>query len=285
MIKETKQLLGAHVSIAGGVHNAIANGEKIGANAIQIFSKNQTRWQAKPLLDEDAARFKEIWKNSSIKEIVIHDSYLINLCSPDKIMLSKSRDAFSDEIARAEKLGIRFLVFHPGSHLNSGEESGLKTIADSLNRIIKTKPDYQVRLLIEATAGQGTNLGYKFEHIAAIINQVTKKERVGVCLDTAHIFAAGYDLRTQDAYESTMSEFDSIIGFDNLFCFHLNDSKKEFGSRVDRHNHIGEGFLGIDPFRRLMNDSRLTKIPKLLETPGDETDFRRNLDLLKSLIE
>ena len=284
MNKNKEQFLGAHVSIAGGLYNAIANGEKIGANAIQIFSKNQTRWLTKPLLQQDAIKFQQAWKNSSIKEIVIHDSYLINLGSPDSTILNKSRDAFLDEIERADMLGIRFLVFHPGSHINSGEKTGIKTIADSLNLIINKHPDYQLRLLLEATAGQGTNLGYKFEQLAEIINRVEDKTKVGVCLDTAHIFAAGYDLRTPETYDKTISEFDSIVGLDNLFCFHINDSKKEFNSHVDRHEQIGEGFLGIEPFRRLLNDPRLTEIPKLLETPGDETDFKRNLDLLKSLI-
>jgi len=282
---EKEHLLGAHVSISGGVWNAIANGENIGANAIQIFSKNQTRWVSKPLTDEDAYKFKDAWKNSSIKEIVIHDSYLINLGSPDKINLKKSQDAFLDEIERAEKLGIYYLVFHPGSHLKSGETIGLRTIAASLNKMIDATPDYHVRLLLEATAGQGTNLGYKFEQLATIIDLVENKQRMGVCLDTAHIFTAGYDIRTAETYEKTISEFDSIIGLQNLYCFHFNDSKKEHGSKVDRHNHIGEGFLGFEPFRLILNDSRLTKIPKLLETPGDENDFKRNLELLKSLIE
>ena len=279
-----KQILGAHVSISGGVYNAIANGEKIGATAIQIFSKNQTRWVSKPLSDEDAEKFKTTWVNSSIKEVIIHDSYLINLGSPDETMLEKSREAFLDEIERAEKLGIRYLVFHPGSHLKSGEEIGLKTIADSLSKMIEKTPDYQVRLLLEATAGQGTNLGYTFEQLAQIIELVENKDRMGVCLDTAHIFAAGYDIRTPETYDKTMTDFDEILGFDSLFCFHINDSKKELSSKVDRHHNIGEGFLGLDPFRFILNDSRLAHIPKLLETPGDEEDYKRNLKILRSLI-
>lgn len=278
------QLLGAHVSISGGVYNAIANGEKIGATAIQIFSKNQTRWISKPLTDEDAEKFKNAWINSTIKEVVIHDSYLINLGSPDETTLNKSRNAFLDEIERAAKLGIRYLIFHPGSHLNSGEEIGLKTIADSLNVMIDKTPDYNVRLLLEVTAGQGTNLGYKFEQLSQIIKMVDKKDRMGICLDTAHIFAAGYDIRSKETYEKTMADFDSILGFDKLFCFHINDSKKEISSRVDRHDHIGEGFLGLEPFRYILNDTRFTHIPKLLETPGDEEDFKRNLKTLRSLI-
>lgn len=282
-MKKDQLLLGAHVSIAGGVFNAIANGEALGANAIQIFSKNQTRWVAKPLSDEDADKFKKAWEDSSICEVVVHDSYLINLGSPDVALLNKSRDAFLDEIERAEKLGIRYLVFHPGSHLKAGEEIGLQTIAESLNRMIAATPGYGVRLLLETTAGQGTNLGYQFEQLATVLEKVEIRERMGVCLDTAHIFAAGYDLRTPEAYEKTLSEFDAILGLENLFCFHFNDSKKDLGSRVDRHDHIGEGLLGIEPFRMIINDPRFTQIPKLLETPGTPEDFKRNLDLLKSL--
>jgi len=217
----TPQLLGAHVSISGGIFKAIENGENIGANAIQIFSKNQTRWMSKPLTDEDADKFKRAWYHSSIKEVVIHDSYLINLGSPDPTGLNKSRAAFLDEIERAEKLGIGYLVFHPGSHLNSSLETGLKTVAESLNRMIVATPNYSVRLLLEATAGQGTNLGYTFEQLAAIIDMVEAKQRMGVCLDTAHIFAAGYDIRTPENYEMTIATFDSVLGLQNLFCIHL----------------------------------------------------------------
>lgn len=279
-----EQLLGAHVSISGGVYKAIANGEKIGATAIQIFSKNQTRWVAKPLSDEDTEKFKTARENSTIKEVVIHDSYLINLGSPKEETLQKSRDAFLDEIERAEKLGIGYLVFHPGSHLNTGEESGLKKIAESLNLMIDQTPDYRVRLLLEVTAGQGTNLGYRFEQLAEIMAQVENKKRMGVCLDTAHIFAAGYDIRTPETYRNTMTQFDSVLGLDNLFCIHMNDSKKELGSRVDRHDNIGDGFIGIEPFKMIVNDSRLLKVPKILETPGGEEEFMKNLELLKSFL-
>ena len=280
-----ENLLGAHVSIAGGVYNAISNGEKIGANAIQIFSKNQNRWVNKPLTDEDAQKFREMWAASPIREVVIHDSYLINLGSPDPALLQKSRDAFLDEMDRAEKLGVKFLVFHPGSHMKAGEEIGLNTIADSLNVLLGARPDYQVKLLLETTAGQGTNLGYTFEQLAYIRERVEEKERVGVCLDTAHVFAAGYDLRTPETYEATVQKFDEVLGLDNLFAIHLNDTNKELGSRVDRHEHIGQGLLGVETFRRLINDPRFVALPKVLETPGKEEDFKRNLDLLKSLLD
>ena len=279
-----ENLLGAHVSIAGGVFNAIPNGERIGANAIQIFSKNQTRWVSKPLSDEDAQKFRQAWAESSIREVVIHDSYLINLGSPDPALLEKSRNAFLDEMDRAEKLGVRYLVFHPGSHMKAGEEVGLNTIADSLNRLLAARPDYQVKLLLEVTAGQGTNLGYTFEQLAYIRDRVNGKERVGICLDTAHAFAAGYELRTPEGYEETFRKFDAILGLENLFAIHLNDTNKELGSHVDRHEHIGQGLLGVETFRRLINDPRFVALPKLLETPGKEEDFKRNLDLLKSLL-
>ncbi len=284
-LKSKNLLVGAHVSIAGGVYNAIVNGEKIGATAIQMFSKNQTRWISKPLSDEDAAKFRNDWQDSSIQEIIIHDSYLINLGSPDPVLLQKSRDAFLDEVERAEKLGVRYLIFHPGSHLETGEDVGLKTIAESMNSVIDARPGYDVKLLLETTAGQGTNLGYTFEQLAQIMELVEDKRRQGVCLDTAHVFAAGYDIRTKETYEAMFAEFDSIIGLENLLAIHVNDSKKELGSRVDRHENIGEGLLGKEPFRFLMNDSRFTNVPKLLETPGTEEDFRRNLFLLRSLVE
>ena len=279
-----ENLLGAHVSIAGGVFNAIANGERIGANAIQIFSKNQTRWVSKPLSEEDAGKFRQAWAASSIREVVIHDSYLINLGSPDTALLEKSRAAFLDEMDRAEKLGVRYLVFHPGSHMKAGEEAGLNTIAESLNLLLAARPDYRVKLLLEVTAGQGTNLGYSFEQLAYIRGRVNERDRLGVCLDTAHVFAAGYELRTPDGYEETIRKFDEILGLQNLFAIHLNDTNKELGSRVDRHEHIGQGLLGVETFRRLINDPRFVAVPKLLETPGKEEDFKRNLDLLKSLL-
>ncbi len=277
-------LLGAHVSIGGGIYNAIANGEKIGANVIQIFSKNQTRWQSKPLSDEEAAKFQSAWQASSIREVVIHDSYLINLGSPEPEMLEKSRQAFLDEIERAAKLGIQRLIFHPGSHLNAGEETGLNTIAASLNRLIEITPQLPVRLLLETTAGQGTNLGYHFEQLALIIDRVENKDRVGVCLDTAHVFAAGYDLRSAAELNHTLAQFDAILGLQNLFAIHINDSKKSLGSRVDRHDHIGAGLLGVETFRLIVNEPRLAQVAKILETPGDEADFARNLALLKSLV-
>lgn len=276
-------LLGAHVSIAGGVFNAPGRGEKIGCTAIQIFSKNQRQWKVKELTIDEIEKFKSELKKSTIKSVIVHDSYLINLGSPNKDMLEKSRTSFGIEMQRAEELGLPYLVFHPGS-CDVGEERGLRTIAESLNILLTHYQNFKLILLLETTAGQGSSLGYRFEQLAEIIHIVEQKDRVGICFDTAHVFAAGYDIRTKEAYELTFKAFDNILGLKSLKAFHLNDSKKELGSRVDRHEHIGKGLIGIDAFRYLLNDPRFTKNPKVLETPGTEEDFKRNLDLLKSLI-
>lgn len=279
-------LLGAHTSIAGGVDTAIDRAEKLGFNAMQIFTKNNNRWNAKPLDDKDIKIFRDKLEKSHIKFVVTHDSYLINLCAKDNELLIKSRNAFIEELERCEQLGIPHLNFHPGAHGGQGEEEGIKMIAESLNIAHEKTPGYKVTSMLEATAGQGTNLGYKFEHLAKIIEQVDQKERMTVCIDTAHIFAAGYDIKNQDAYEKVIKDFDSIIGLDRLQCFHMNDSKKELGSRVDRHDHIGEGFIGIEGFTNIMNDDRLTHIPKILETPKGKEQLEdiENLNKLKSLI-
>ncbi len=276
-------LLGAHVSIAKGIYLAPGRGEEIGANAIQIFSKNQNQWVGKPLSPEDAEKFRQAWKESSIERVVIHDSYLINLGSADETLLRKSREAFLDEMDRAEMLGVPDLVFHPGSYRKETEEFGLNQIVASLNFVLALRPGYRVRLLLETTAGQGTNLGYTFEQLARIREGVEQKERTGICLDTAHIFAAGYDIRTRDAYDATMSQFDAILGLENLRAIHLNDSKKPLGSRVDRHENIGKGLIGLDAFRFLMTDPRLEMIPKILETPGGPEAFKEDIKTLKAL--
>ncbi len=276
-------LVGAHVSIAKGVYLAPGRGEEIGANAIQIFSKNQSQWVGKPISQEDADKFKKAWQESTIEAVVIHDSYLINLGSPDEALLEKSRAAFLDEMDRAELLGVPNLVFHPGSYLKETEEFGLNKIIESLNVVLKKRPNAKVRLLLETTAGQGTNLGYTFEQLAAIREGVEQKERTGICLDTAHIFAAGYDIRTRDAYEATMDKFQNVLGLENLFVIHTNDSKKPLGSRVDRHENIGKGLIGLDAFRFLVTDPRLENIPKILETPGGTEAFKEDIRTLKAL--
>lgn len=281
-----KQLLGAHTSIAGGVSKSVDLAESLGFTAMQIFTKNNNRWEAKPLDKIEINSFKTKLKNSKIKFVVTHDSYLINLCANDKSILEKSRNAFIDELTRCEQLGIPHLNFHPGAHGGIGEAEGIKIIAESLNIIHDKTIDYKVSSMIELTAGQGTSIGYKFEHIRDIINQVDEKKRITICIDTAHIFAAGYDIKDPNNYKKVMKEFDDTIGLDRLKCFHINDSKKELGSRVDRHDHIGKGFIGLEGFSNIMNDKRLVNIPKILETPKGKNQLEdlENLKKLKSLI-
>ncbi len=263
--------LGAHVSAAGGVENAPVNAFKIGAKAFGLFTKNQRQWVAKPLQDENIKKFKENCEKYGFGpgQILPHDSYLINLGHPEKQGLKKSRDAFLDEMQRCEQLGIDRLNFHPGSHLNkTDEESCLKTIAESVNIALdKTRG---VTAVIENTAGQGTNMGRLFEEIKFIIDHVEDKSRVGVCIDTAHAYSAGYDLKSEEGYEQTLRDLERIIGLKYLKGMHLNDSKKAAGSRVDRHDLIGKGTLGADVFIRIMNDPRFDNIPLILETPDPD---------------
>jgi deoxyribonuclease-4 len=276
-------LLGAHVSTAGGVDNAPRNGQKLGCEAIQVFTRNQMQWQARPLSKQVVAAFRRGMDECGIYMAVSHDSYLINLGSGDPVVHQKSLDAFADEIERCEQLGILFLVFHPGSHVGAGEVAGLQRIADNLNRVLLQKPNYRTQVLLENTAGQGSNVGYCFEHLAEILAKSEFPGRLGVCLDTCHLHAAGYDLRTRSSYEATFWEFDATIGLDRLKVFHLNDSKRGLGSRVDRHENIGQGELGLEPFRLLINDPRFANCPMLLETPGGDKAYRRDLKILRSL--
>ncbi len=279
-------LLGAHTSTSGGVSKAIERAKQLNFEAIQIFTKNNNRWFAKPLEEQEINNFRTLDDKSIIKFIVSHDSYLINLCATKPELLQKSQIAFIDELTRCELLGIPYLNFHPGSHTGRGEDDGLKVIADSINFAHSETKNFSVSSMLEITAGQGTTLGYKFEHINKIIEMVEEKNRMSVCIDTAHMFAAGYDFRDEESYYNTMQEFDEIIGLEKLKCFHLNDSKKELGSKVDRHEHIGKGFIGLDGFRNIMNDERLGKIPKILETPKGKEQFEalENIKTLKNLI-
>lgn len=279
-------LLGAHTSISGGVSKAVERADKLNFTAMQIFSKNNNRWKAKPLDPTEVSNFKTKINNSSIEFVVVHDSYLINLCSKNKEILDKSRKAFVDEIKRCAELEIEHLNFHPGAHSGQGEEDGLKIIAESINMAHDETKNLNVSSMLETTAGQGTNLGYSFEHLAKIIDQVEDKNRMTVCIDTAHIFAAGYDIKDEKSFEKVISNFDKIVGLDRLKCFHINDSKKELGSRVDRHEHLGEGFIGLDGFKNIINDERLKHIPKILETPKgkDQKEDLKNLQVLKNLL-
>ncbi|MBO7370268.1 MAG: deoxyribonuclease IV [Campylobacter sp.] len=276
--------IGAHVSASGGVFNAPINAKNIGADAFALFVKNQRQWSAKPLSDDDIAKFKANLATSGIKSdhILAHDSYLINLGHPDEILRKKSVEAFIDEVERCEKLGIKLLNFHPGSHLNEiSAEICLQNIANSLNFAIANTSG--VKLVIENTAGQGSNLGFKFEQIAYIIERVENKNRIGVCIDTCHAFAGGYDFRTKKSYEKTMSEFDRIIGYKFLSGMHLNDTKNELGVRKDRHESLGRGFLGLSSFENIMNDKQIDEIPLILETI-DESIWADEIKILRNMI-
>ncbi len=276
--------IGAHVSAQGGVENAPLNASEIGANAFALFTKNQRQWVAKPLTPESIAAFRENCEKGGFQpfQILPHDSYLINLGHPEKEALQKSRDAFLDEIQRCEQLGLDRLNFHPGSHLNQISVSeSLALVAESINQVLdKTRG---VIAVIENTAGQGSNLGHTFEQIREIIDQVEDKSRVGVCIDTCHSYSAGYDLKTSEGAAAVFAEFDQIIGFQYLKGMHLNDTKKELGSRVDRHDVLENGLLGMDVFRFIMNDSRFDNIPLILETP-DDARWAGEIQLLRSLI-
>jgi len=277
------QPLGAHVSIAGGVENAIARGEEIGATAIQIFTKNASQWRAKPISAESAAAFKANWQNSAIGAILAHDSYLINLAAADPAKRLKSKSAYLDELQRCALLGVPQLVMHPGSHLGDGEEVGLKRVVESFRAILEEAPE-TVTTLLETTAGQGSNLGWRFEHLAEIMEKLPRG-RFGVCFDTCHVFTAGYDLSSREGYERVMAQFDRLIGVEQIRAFHLNDCKKPCGSRVDRHEHVGRGTIGEAGFAALMQDQRFAAVPKILETPKGENnaDDLRNLALLRRL--
>ncbi len=274
-------ILGAHMSIAGGVDKAIERGASIDCDAIQIFVKNNNQWFAKEQTKEEIERFKKLQKETNIF-VFAHTGYLINLASPKEDVYEKSMESMLGEIIRCQKLDIPYLVLHPGSHLGTGEETGIKKIIKSLNKLFKETKKSTVKVLLETTSGQGTNLGYKFEHISEIIAGISEKTRTGVCFDTCHSFSAGYDIKSKDGYKKTMEEFDKIIGIKNLLAFHINDSKFPMGQKKDRHEHIGQGFLGLEAFENILNDKRFKNIPMVLETPKDE-DLKEDVENLKTL--
>ncbi len=282
-MKKEKALLGAHVSIAGGFYKAIKRGEAIGCTAIQIFTKSGRSWFAKKITDEEADKFKQAQKNSTIKIVVAHTSYLINIGSNKPETEKKSVDALSVELNRCEKLGIPYLVLHPGAHTGAGEEECIKKIAENLDKVL-SKSNGKTMILLELTAGQGTNVGYKFEHIKQICSLCKEKKHIGVCLDTCHIFSAGYDI-SPNGYKSVMDEYKKILGIRSLKVIHLNDSKTELGSRKDRHENIGKGKIPLKTFNLIMNDKDLTGIPKILETPvRDESGYVDEIKLLKKMV-
>ncbi len=283
-MSNTTPLLGAHMSTAGGLHEAINRGTSIDCTAIQFFSKNNRQWYAKPLDQESVDLFKKTLAASAIRTTVIHASYLINIGSPDEATRKRSLSALITEYERASTLGVDYLVFHPGSHRNAGEQACLERIAEGINTLFAHCPSSATTLLLETMAGQGTNTCYTFEQMATIYSLIQQKERVGICLDTCHIFAAGYDIA--HAYEQVMQQFDTELGFSLLKVIHVNDSKKACGSRVDRHEHIGKGEIGLEAFGLLMNDKRLKDVAKILETPKDSLEEdRMNLGILRNLLE
>ena len=280
-------LLGAHMSTSGGVYSAFARGVSIGCTTMQVFVKNNNRWQARPYTDADIENYKTEEAKARVAPVVAHAAYLINLCAPDLTILKKSRTAFADELTRCEALGIKALIVHPGAHMGAGESPGIKRIAESLNLAHRQTSGFSVLSALESTAGQGSALGYRFEHLRDIIDRIEEKDRMAVCLDTCHLLAAGYDIRTQGGWEKTIGEFVDVVGIHRLVAVHVNDSKKELGSRVDRHEHIGRGKIGLEGFRALMNDPRLVDVPKILETPKSEDMHEdvENMSVLRSLAE
>jgi deoxyribonuclease-4 len=282
----SRPLLGAHVSIAGGVAESIGRGKSIGCDCIQIFTKSSRQWKSKPYTEEEIATFKRNLRESEIGCVVAHDSYLVNLGAPDEALRKKSVAGFIDEIERCEALGIPWLVAHPGSHVGSGEDAGIATIAKSIDEAHTACPGYTVKVALEITAGQGSNLGYSFQQMGRIFNAVKENDRLRLCFDTEHAFAAGYDISNEEGYQRTFTELDEHIGIKRIVAFHLNDSLKPFNSRVDRHEHIGKGHLGTKTFERLLHDKRFFGIPMCLETePGPEMkDIAPDLVTLKGLL-
>lgn len=288
--------LGAHLSIAGGLPRAVDRAEASGCQALQIFTKSAGQWRARELPPEEIALFRRRVRQTKIRPVVAHNSYLINLAAADATLRTRSIESLRDELDRAEALGLDGLVMHPGSYTSGTEKGGLRMIADGLAEILASRPEGRTRILLEHTAGQGTNLGHRFEHLAEIIDRLGGSPRLGVCLDTCHLLVAGYDICSEAGYQETFRQFGAIVGFPRLKAFHMNDSKKPCASRVDRHEHIGKGCLGLAPFRRIVNDPRFAKLPMLLETPKLDTSQSRrlsdidpldkiNLDVLRRLIQ
>ncbi|HEX4963988.1 MAG TPA: deoxyribonuclease IV [Thermoanaerobaculia bacterium] len=277
--------LGAHVSVAGGMPKAIERATALGCTAAQVFVKNANQWQWRELGDEEVAAFRAARAASPVGPVVAHAGYLINLCATDPALLTRSREALADELTRCARLGVDGLVLHPGAHLGAGEEAGIDRVAASLDAVLSALPEVPTRVLLENTAGQGSCLGHRLEHLAAIRARVASPRRVGVCLDTCHAFAAGYAIHRRQGYEDFLSEVEERLGVAAVGCFHLNDSRRPFGSRRDRHAHVGEGEIGLAAFARLLHDPRLRSIPMVLETEtGDDMEgHRRDLEVLRRL--
>jgi len=277
--------LGCHVSIENSLEAAPMRGRELGCDAIQIFTSNQMQWKGVPVADETAEKFLNYQAEHKIAIVIAHDSYLVNLASPEPVKLAMSRKAFIEEIRRSQALKIPYIVFHPGSHMGAGVDFALRKIAESLDYAIEKTPDCRPMFLLETTAGQGTNVGNAFEELRQIIDYSAHPERLGICFDTCHAYAAGYDLVSPVKYDETFARFDDVIGLSRLKCFHLNDSKKPLGSRVDRHANLGDGFLGWEVFYRLINDDRFGNLPMILETPGGDENFAKEIASLKKALE
>ncbi len=275
--------LGAHMSIAGGLHLALERGKAVGCSVVQLFVKNQVQWEARPLTEEDVRLFKKARRATGISVVFAHSTYLINLATPAKVEWRRAVDAFADELERAEALGLRFVVVHPGSHKGSGLETGISRIVRALDELAKRTEGYRVKI-VENTAAAGHTVGARFEELQAILERVAAPERLGLCLDTCHLFAAGHDIRRPDGYAATIEACERTVGTRSVLAFHLNDAKAPLGSGLDRHQHIGKGRIGLDAFRLLLNDRRFARVPMVLETPkeNDAADIR-NLRILRRL--
>jgi deoxyribonuclease-4 len=279
-------LLGAHMSISGGVDKAILRGQEVGCEAIQIFTRSPRQWRARVLEDEEIARFRRTQDETGIDPVIAHDCYLINLASPEDELWQRSLIVFLEELGHCQNLGIPYLVLHPGSHVGAGEDAGLERVVAALDRARGEVDGSGVKVLLENTAGQGTNLGSTFEQLSALLNTVKDDSWLGVCFDTCHAFAAGHELRTREGYEATWREFQELVELECLKVIHLNDAKGDLGSRLDRHEHIGRGRMGLEPFRMLLNDHRFRDLPMVLETPKgpDLAEDRENLRVLRGLV-
>ena len=272
------QKFGAHMSIAGGLYRAFEAAQAAGCDCLQVFVKNQRQWAGRPLTDEDIGAWREAARRTGIGPVVAHATYLANLGTSDRTMWNKSTAALTDELERCHMLNIPGLIFHPGAHLGAGLEKGMRQIVKGIDRVHQHTRGLSPKLLLETTAGQGTSIGHRFEHLAHVLEAAQEPERLGICIDTCHIFAAGYPLIGVDEYESTISELDRCVGLERVECIHVNDSKRGLGSRVDRHEHIGKGRIGWRGFRNLVCDERLSSIPKILETPKGVDQRGRDLD-------
>ena len=281
-ISAEQLLIGAHTSAAGGAHNALLQGAEIGATTIQLFTSNQRQWKSREIDEEQIALWKNALDQTGLKKIMSHDSYLINLGSSDQEILDKSLEAFKAEITRCHQLDISFLNFHPGAATTSSEEQCLNQIIASLKKLSPLCTKGKTRLLVEATAGQGSSVGHRFEHLAYLLDHLKGTVPIGICIDTCHIFAAGYDIRTDDAWKKTLHEFDQVVGLSHLYAFHLNDSLKPLGSRRDRHAHLGKGEIGIEAFKFLMTHPKLREIPKYLETPDGPPQWTKEIACLRT---